>query len=204
MSYQQEYRAFKLLKTECSQQAKEEYELALRTLLERYNTTIYENRFTVGGAVEVFTCALLRSVGLDCTLYAAQEKAGDLLLPNGKQLSVKGSFKGGAQDIKLINQLGSGLRYWNTATLFIISGVGIVYGTPDMVAEEHIKQLSDGVALKKAGLQKIIDDPNNVFEMNLATKPPTEMTGFSHKASNALAKQILLELQSKSLLDVFP
>ena len=120
-SYATERRVFERLKSDCSDQAKLEYELAFNTLIERYNTTIHENRFTTGGAVEVFTYALLCSVGIDCTLYADQSKSGDILLPNDKKLSLKGTFTGGASDVKLINQLGEGNRSWTTATLFIIS-----------------------------------------------------------------------------------
>lgn len=202
-SFAAERRAFTRLKTHCPPESRREYERAIRTLLERYNTTIHENRFVVGGAVEVFTCALLRSVGLDCNLYSAQEQAGDILLPKGKKLSIKGSFKGGAQDIKLINQMGGGRRDWNTATLFVLSGEGIVYGAPDMVAAEHIKQVGDGVVLKRAGLQMLMSQPKNLFAMNIALKPPTETTAFSEKASVAVAKQILLEAEEQLLWKAF-
>ena len=50
-SYTQERRVFDRLKSDCSDEAKQEYELAFDTLLTRYNTTIHENRFVVGGAV---------------------------------------------------------------------------------------------------------------------------------------------------------
>ena len=88
--YTQEREIFERLKTNCSADARHEYELAINTLLSRYNTTIYENRFVVGGAVEVFTCALLRSVEIECSLYGDQGRNGDILLPNGRKLSVTG------------------------------------------------------------------------------------------------------------------
>ncbi len=55
------------------------------------NTAIYENRFIAGGAVEVFAFALLRTVGIECTLYGDQAMVGDILLPNDRKLSVKSS-----------------------------------------------------------------------------------------------------------------
>ena len=88
--YTQEREIFERLKTNCSEDARHEYELAIHTLLEHYNTTIYENRFVVGGAVEVFTYALLRSVEIECKLYGDQGQDGDGLLPNGRKLSVTG------------------------------------------------------------------------------------------------------------------
>lgn len=53
-----------------------------------------------------------------------------------------------------MNQLVGGTRYWDTATLFVISGTGIVYGTLEMVEEEYIKQVNDGVVLKGKALRK--------------------------------------------------
>ncbi len=200
MSFNSERRAFATLLECYSQDALDEYVTAIRTLLERYNTTIYENRFVVGGAVEIFTCALLRTTGLAVNLYAAEEKSGDLLLPQGKHLSVKGSFAGGPQDVKLINQLGSGERAWDTATLFVISEVGIVYGDPGLVAAEHIKQTADGVVLKRAAIKALIEDTNNVLAADIPRKPPTQMTGFSHKASAAVARQVLSATQARQLL----
>lgn len=202
--FRQERRVFDRLREGLSTQAKQEYELSIAALLERYNTTIHENRFVVGGAVEVFTCALLRSVGIDCTLYADQSKHGDILLPNDRKLSVKGSFVGGIKSVKLINKLGGGRRDWTTATLFIISEVGIIYGNPEMVAAEYIQDVSDGTQISAAGMRAISENPTNVLEMEILRKPPTEMTGFSHKASTAVARQILQDIQADGLLRTFP
>lgn len=201
--YMAERRVFDRLKADCPREARMEYELAIQTLIERYNTTIFENRFIAGGAVEVFTYALLRAVGIDCALYGDQAQAGDILLPNDRKLSVKGSFRG-VTDIRLLNQMGEGDREWSTATLFVVSGVGVVFGAPDMVDGSHLKDAGDAKVLKKAGLQALIDDPANTIEMEIAPKPPTEMTGFSHKASTAVARQILFEMGSRELLRAFP
>lgn len=199
MSYTSERRAFKRLKDDCTPEAKAEYAAAIASLLGQYNTTLYENRFVVGGAVEVFTCALLRSAGLTCSLYASQEKAGDLLLPGGKQVSVKGSFRG-PQAIKLLNQMGGGSRDWTTATLFVISGVGVVYGDPDMVDAKHLQPVADGLTLKRQALLDLMESDKNVLSIDLAKKPPTELTGHSKKASDAVARQILDEMNSSILL----
>ena len=101
--YYQEQRVFNRLKSDCSLEAQQEYERAIATLLERYNTTIYENRFIVGGAVEVFTYALLCTVGIDCKLYS-DPKSGNIQLQNDKELSVKGSFRGGAKQYQVNEQ----------------------------------------------------------------------------------------------------
>ena len=198
--YSQERRAFERLKSDCSPECKLEFEASVGTLVERYNTTIYENRFIVGGAVEIFTYALLRSVGIACTLYADQSKGGDILMPNEKKLSVKSSFTG-ISNVKLLNQMGPGTRNWDTAALFVISGVGIVYGDPDSVDQDAVKSTGDGLELRKAAMVSLVADSENVFGMSIASKPPTEQTGFSQKASTAVALQILQETCSLSLQD---
>ena len=68
-----------------------------------------------------------------------------------------------------------------------------MYGTPQMVSIENIRETGDGKELKRAGLQKLIDDEHNVFSLNIPPKPPAQMTGFSHKASTAVARQILMK-----------
>ena len=200
--YRQERRVFDRLKSDCPDRAKQEYELAISTLLERYNTTIYENRFVVGGAVEVFTCAFLRVVGIDCTLYGSQATAGDLLLPHEKKLSIKGNFRG-LTSVKLLNQMGTGNRKWVTATLFVVSGVGIVFGAPDMVEPDHVKATGDGTILTAAGLKHLAEREANVFPMKIPYKPPTETAGLSQRASTPVAREVLAETQAQKLLDAF-
>lgn len=201
-SYAQERRVFDRLRSDCSDEAKDEYEKAIAKLLSTYNTTIHENRFIAGGAVEVFTYALLRSVGIDCH-YGAQGRSGGILLPNDRKLSIKGTFTGGPSNVKLMNKLGGGHREWATATLFVVSGVGLVYGSPDTVAREYVKDVGDGTELRKAGLQELIDNPDNLFEAEIAQKPPTEMADFSKKASTAVARQILSDISAEHLTTNF-
>ena len=142
----------------------------------------------------------MRSVGIDCSLYGNQSKSGDILLPNDKKLSVKGAFTGGATNIRLINKMGGGKRVWDTATLFVISGVGIVFGAPNMVEIRDIVDTGDGVQLKKMGLDKLMKNPENLFDMKIIEKPATEVTTLSRKASSTVAKQILSEMEESALL----
>lgn len=203
MTYRREQEAFQRLRNNCSEDVAREYETAIKTLLEQYNTTIYENRFVVGGAVEIFTCALLRKSGVEC-IYAGQETGGDLLLPQGEKISIKGSFTEKHANIKLINKLGDGARYWETATLFVRSGIGIVYGDPSMVSEKYVQQIGDGVSLKYNAIKELKKEERNVFPLNLPIKAPKEKAGASRKASVAVAKQILLDMELNQLLTTFP
>ena len=199
MSYHQERRVFDRLRADLAPQVKREYEAAFNTLIERYNTTIKENRFITGGALEVFTYALLRSVGIECNLYGSQATHGDIILPNQKLLSLKGVFTGGANSVILMNKQGGGIREWATATLFVVSEVGIVYGTPEMVDPTDIKDRADAVQLHKRGLLEIMQDERNILPMDLRRKPPTEVAGFAQKASVAVARQILSETKARAL-----
>ena len=54
-NFEIERNCFKHLKENLSRSAKEEYETGVKHLVEKYNTAIYENRFTVGWCLfEVF------------------------------------------------------------------------------------------------------------------------------------------------------
>lgn len=57
---------------------KSDIETALAALLGRFATTIYENRFVVGGALEVIMVAALRAAGVDATDVGAQEERLDV------------------------------------------------------------------------------------------------------------------------------
>lgn len=197
-SYRSERRAFDRLKADCTDETRREYEAALKVLVERYNTTIYENRFIAGGAIEVFTLALLRSVGIACQPYSDREPGGDILLEDDRRLSVKSSLTG-LSSIKLINQLGGGVRAWTIPTLFIVAGTGIVFGAPDMVGTDGIRHTTDGLELRKPALVALAEDSSNVSEVEIPRKPPTETTGRSEKASTAVARQILTETGADSL-----
>ena len=198
--YMAERRVWNSLRKNISHEAQQEYELAASTLIERYNTTLYENRFIAGGGVEMLTYALLRSVGIGCHDYADQATGGDLMLPTGQKISIKGVFQGGPQNVKLMNKMGGGKRAWKTATLFVVSEVGIVYGDPDIVDEADVKDVSDGLQLHKRGLIALISKSANLIPMDISKKPGSELTGSSLKASNSITVGILQEMQSTILL----
>ncbi len=167
--------------------------------MERYNTKIFENRFIAGGATEIFTFALLRSVGIKCTLISDNAVGGDILLPQGRQLSVKSNFTG-VKAIRLLNRMGDGMREWTAATLFVVAGVGIVFGAPGMVDSSHIRDTSDALELTARGLRGLMADADNVIEMKIAHKPPTEKAGSSQKASTVVAHDILRSTDARDLL----
>lgn len=198
MPYNAEKRYFDTLRDSLSQETKEEYERAVATLVERYNTTIYENRFVVGGALELLTIALLRSVGIPATAYGDETAAGDILLPNNLMLSVKSRFTR-AGNIRLINKQGGGYREWQVATLFVVSEVGMIYADPDMVEDDDIVDSTDAIQLKGRSLLRLAENQDNKIPMDIPLKPPKEQTLFSLKASDAVARQIITELNLANL-----
>ena len=197
-SFEIERDCFKHLKENLSSEAKTEYETGVKHLVEKYNTAIYENRFTVGGVVEVFTLALMRATGIEIEGCGSEAQGGDLILPNGRMFSLKSSFTRGGSVI-LVNTRGDSGTDWKTATLFVLSNVEIVYGDPDMTEEEDLNRASDSLHIKREALNRFAQDPLNLIPMEIPLKPPTEMADSSMKASDAVARQLMDELNMHTL-----
>lgn len=203
-SFHFEKRYFRRFRDKLSSEAKKEYELGLKNLLERYNTTIYENRFLVGGVVEIFTMALLRSTGIEVDSCGSEAVGGDLMLPDGKMFSVKSSFAEGRGAIRLINTMGSSYTAWETATLFILSNVGIVYGDPSMVEDGDLNRKDDVLTINRNAIDRFAEDTSNLIVMNIPFKPPAEEVPYSDKASTAVAKQLMYDLNLVNLINEMP
>ena len=194
-----ERNCFKHLQENLSNEAKAEYETGIKHLIERYNTAIYENRFTVGGVVEVFTLALMRSTGIEIEGCGSEAQGGDLILPSGRMFSLKSSFtKGGS--VILVNTRGDSGTDWETATLFVLSNVGIVYGDPAMAEKDDLNRVADNLQIKRTALNRLAQDPLKLIPMEIPLKPPTEMADSSMKASDAVARQLMSELNMHTLL----
>lgn len=200
MNYNVERTCFKHLKANINDEAKAEYELGIENLIERYNTSIYENRFIVGGIVEIFTLALMRSTGIEVQGCGAEAQGGDLILPTGEMFSIKSSFtKYG--NIILINTRGDSNTKWSTATLFILSNIGIVYGDPSMVVEDDLKRVKDSLEITRAALRRFAEDPSNRILMNIPLKPPKEKEGTRNQDSVSLARKLMREFKMERLLE---
>ena len=198
MDFQEERDCFSHLKASIDNKAKAEYELGVNNLINRYNTAIYENRFTVGGVVEVFTLALMRSTRIKIDDCGSEAHGGDLILPTGKMFSVKSSFtKSGG--VILINTRGDSGTKWSTATLFVLSNVGIVYGDPSMVTDDDLKRNRDNLEIRRATLKRFAQDMSNVIPMNIDLKPSADMVAFSSKASHLIARELMKELKLDTL-----
>ncbi len=104
-------------------------EQAVLEACQQYDTKIRENRFVVGGVVELVVGAALRACGVLVRHRGLLQTDVDLIFENAPGgYSVKGMFK--TDRTNLLNVLGKKpeVTRWNTGTLFIVGdGVGIVY-----------------------------------------------------------------------------
>lgn len=209
MPFDAQRKAFDTLRERASQEACDEYVEALKELIHRYNTTVRENRFIVGGAVEVFTCSFLRSVGVTCTPCGDKSVGGDLRIEErdaGQEdllISLKSSFVGGPVGIGIVNKQGSGYRPWTVPTFFVLAGVGIVYGDPSMVKQSELNDKPDQLALPKPILERFIEDPNNVFRLPIVRKPKISSSD-ALLTSEAVAYGIIREFSLNALREALP
>ena len=126
-----------------------EFEIAIKNLVTQYDTANWENRFVVGGALEVLFCALVNSIGLKCIWL--KETRYDIKI-NGVKFSLKSNFTG-IGDIRLINILGDERVIWSEPTLFFISGAGLYYADPLM--NLPTKHTNDALVINANEIKKI-------------------------------------------------
>lgn len=199
MNFERERNCFYHLRDKISDEARAEYELGVSSLVQRYNTAIYENRFLAGGVVEIFTLALMRSTGIDVEDYGARGVGGDLILPDGEIISVKSCFTK-RRDVILVNTRDDSYTPWTTPTLFILSNIGIVYGDPTMVDEAtDLKRSNDNLSIRHTVVNRLSENPLNRIPMSIPFKPPASEAANSQKASDAVAIQLMNELEMNTL-----
>jgi hypothetical protein len=157
MAFEAERLAFSKLKetVDNNSQLRSDIETALQQLLKQYNTIIRENRFIVGGVVEVILCTSLRAAGIEAADVGISEQRADIVIPQGR-FSVKGHFSG-TGNIRLINVLGeSSHTEWDTATIFVLSGVGIGYADPELLPNA-VRRTSDALLLRFSAIRTFLE-----------------------------------------------
>ena len=108
-------------------------ESAISRVYWTYDTRLRENRFTVGGVVEYIVGTALRACGVPVRHRGVIESDIDLQLEDGPGgYSLKAIFKGAGT--RLVNTMGAraSRERWAFATLFLVSGIGIVYADPQL------------------------------------------------------------------------
>ena len=197
--WEKERRIFEEIKNEIEEhrEEREEFEKAVEKLLSEYNTADWENRFVVGGAIEVLFCALLNSLGFSTKWL--KEARYDVEI-NGIKFSLKSSFTGSG-DIRLINVLGDESVSWNEPTIFFISEIGICYADPAMAL--HTKRTSDALVIKAKELKSFVEE-NDRWLIKVSIPRKTMFYGSVKTASFSVAKTVLEEINSKYLLKNLP
>jgi len=168
---------------------REEVGLALRALLTEYDTTIRENRFTVGGAVEHIIGAAMRAAEIDVVNRGKTSMGSDLALRSGRGISVKASFTDPPGDIRLVNTLGDATgRRWTSATILVLAVVGVGYVDPELLpgaARAH----GDAIILPRLNYMAFLEQhPEWVAVVDIPVKP---RAGTTKVASYAVAEEIL-------------
>jgi len=151
---------------------------AIGVTLERYNTTVWENRFIVGGVIEQIIGASARAVGLTVENAGKSNQGYDLEIQNDPTIgiSVKGVFASVNGKHNLVNFRGEGnaedpTSRWNTATMFVMSGVGIGYTDPEF-GGQYLHVTSDALQISGKGLQEWwIANPDRLIEIEIPGKP---------------------------------
>jgi hypothetical protein len=168
---------------------RQEVEYTLAQLLGRFATSVRENRFVVGGALEVILTAALRAAGVAAEDVGISEERIDIRIPNGG-FSVKGHFSG-TGNIRLINVLGDSTQAeWSEGTLFVLHGMGIGYSDPELLGAGATKREKDAIVLRYNQLKQFLET-NPAYLISLQVPQATKEEKQSEPASRAVAREIL-------------
>ena len=175
------------------------YLAAVADVVERYNTSIFENRFTVGGALELITLLLLRECGISAQPAGQESRGIDIHLGGGAGLSIKSQFAPSTGQFNLVNTRSGSEATWNAGTLFIIANSGIGYADSELLPDAT-RMTSDALVLDWAPLRNFWEaHPEYLHQADVPVKPATILSGQSLVASHAVALEILNRLESPLL-----
>lgn len=179
---------------------RKDIEIALQQLLGRYSTSIRENRFIVGGALEVILTAALRAAGVQAEDVGVSEQRIDIRIHNNGGFSIKGHFKG-KTNIRLINVLGdSPQTEWDTATIFVLHNVGIGYADPELLPDAT-ERAADALVMKYTDLQNFLKNNRN-FLIECSVPSALQNPSESELVSRVVAREILKG--TKKLVEYIP
>lgn len=162
---------------------------ALSLLISEYDTSIRENRFIAGGATERILAATMRCVGISEARARGLDLDDEDIVVGDCQISVKASFTGGRQAIRLINTLGDSAASWRTATIFVLANRGIGYADPDLLPDVA-RSSRDAVILPRPPLDDLHDaEPQWLLPCDVPAK--SQDASQRRAASEAVATEIL-------------
>ena len=162
---------------------------ALGIFISEYGTSVRENRFIVGGGTERIIATAMRCVGINQARARGLDADEEDIVVGNHRISVKASFTGGRQQIRLINTLGDSVRVWDTATIFVLANVGIGYADPDLLPGVD-RRTSDAVVLPRAPLDELHAElPQWLLQCDIP-RNPTDSAQL-RAASEAVTTEIL-------------
>lgn len=167
----------------------DEFLRALGLLISEYDTSIRENRFIAGGATERILATTMRGVGITNARARGLDLSDEDIVVDGHQISVKSSFTGGRQAIRLINTLGDSTATWKTATIFVLANRGIGYADPDLLPGAA-KASRDAVILPRPPLDEL-HDTQSQWLLSCAVPAKAQDVSQRRAASEAVATEIL-------------
>ena len=162
---------------------------ALGIFISEYGTSVRENRFIVGGGTERIIATAMRCLGISEARARGLDANEEDIVVGDHRISVKASFTGGRQQIRLINTLGDSVRVWDTATIFVLANVGIGYADPELLPDVD-RRTSDAVVLPRAPLDNLhAEQPQWLLQCDIP-RNPTDSAQL-RAASEAVTTEIL-------------
>lgn len=163
---------------------------ALGLLISEYDTSIRENRFIAGGATERILATTMRCVGIADARARGLALSDEDIVVDGSQISVKASFTGGRQAIRLVNTLGDAHgAVWRTATIFVLANRGIGYADPDLLPDV-VRSSGDALILPRKPLDDL-HEAHPEWLMRCAVPAKARDASQRRAASEAVATEIL-------------
>jgi hypothetical protein len=174
-----------------------EFEKSIQKLIEEYDTANWENRFVVGGALEILFIAFLRSLNFKCQWLKGPRYDIEL---EGVKFSLKSNFVGSGS-IRLINILGDEKATWEEPTLFFISNIGICYADPEMKLKTT--HTSDALIIEIKELKNLLKNSEE-WLIPLSIPKKAKNSKIIKTASYDVAKSILEGINSQCLKKYLP
>ena len=196
MSYSNERRIFSELVAGFRKHSAvlDEFLMALGLLISEYDTSVRENRFIVGGATERILATSMRAIGINARSRGLEQASEDIIVED-THLSIKSSFTGKKDEIRLVNTLGQRRnKKWQVATIFILANRGIGYADPDLLPNV-VKFSGDALILRRTPLDDLhARDPKWFFKCAV----PAKGNDVSQRraASEAVATEIMQRIRS--------
>lgn len=162
---------------------------AVTALVGDYNSTIRENRFTVGGATERIVATAMRAAGIANVQSRGFAEDEEDIMVGGVAISVKSSYTGRRDQLRLTNTMGDSGTQWSTPTIFVIAERGIGYADPGLLPNAT-RIASDVVTLPRAPLDDFHDRNPDYFLVCAVPRKSTDPSR-SKIPSVAVANEIM-------------